>query len=145
MHSRFLLVIYFIYSSVCAYILLSFKWMICKPPLVVQRPRVPTASAGDLGWSLVRELDPESHNEDRRSHMPQLIIKEGCSCVFWPLMFFQGHMQTRLSFTFEKGNYIHMYVSICKDFMKDTPGISNSSCLHWRELDDKGQECAGRR
>ena len=97
----------------------------CKTSLVVQRPRVPALSAGDLGWSLVRELDPECHSEDQRPCMPQLIIKEGCSCTFWPLMFFQAHKQTRLSFMFKKGNYIHMYVSMCmspckEDFTKDT-------------------------
>ena len=118
----------------------------CKTSLLVQRPRVPAPSAGDLGWSLVRELDPECHSEDRRPRMPQLIIKEGCSCTFWPLSFSQAHKQTRLSFMFKKGNYIHVYVSICKeDFVKDTPGICNNSCLHWGDLNDEGQARAGRR
>ena len=118
----------------------------CKTCLLVQRPRVPAPSAGDLGWSLVRELDSECHSEDRRPRMPQLIIKEGCSCTFWPLTFSQAHKQTRLSFMFKKGNYIHVYVSICKeDFMKDTPGICNNSCLHWGDLNDEGQARAGRR
>ena len=39
--------------------------------LVVQWLRLCAPNAGGLDQSLVRELDPAGHNEDRRSHMLQ--------------------------------------------------------------------------